>query len=121
MTRIQDITLTKRDTYSMPVIITMGGGLTLADFPESKLLFTAKRSYNDTDENAAIGPLELDITDAVNNTAELNLTTEDTDIQLGTYYYDIQFYNEDPKIVKTTVKGKCDIAWDVTIKDEDDE
>jgi len=48
-------------------------------------------------------------TDAINGIATINLTSDDTNLELGTYYYRIKITNTN--LTKTVLRGTLVIGW----------
>lgn len=79
---------------------------------DTVLTFTIKKNKSDADVDAVIQK-QLAIKDAANGLAQLELTHEETDIELATYWYDIQLESEDNKPL-TILRGTCKVTYDIT-------
>ncbi len=79
------------------------------------IFFTLKESMKDPDSSALI---QKDITsheDAVNGISAIELSAEDTNIEPGTYWFDIQYKdNENPANKKLLQIGRIKITETVT-------
>lgn len=76
--------------------------------------FTVKKSADDADSDAVIGPKKVTShTDASSGKSTVSLTNSDTDLSRGTYIYDIQTDDGSGKIT-TWGKGDFTIMKDVT-------
>ena len=83
------------------------------DITDWTLYFTVKLNMLDTDVNAKINK---DITiheDAVNGKTVIELSTSDTDLDAGIYYYDIK-YKDDEDNVGILFSGRITIVESVT-------
>lgn len=79
------------------------------------IYFTVKKvlDLEATDTNATIAKT-ASITDATNGLAETSLSTSDTAIAPGTYYYDMKYKNSGSTIVTLTGVGKFIVKQAVT-------
>ena len=57
--------------------------------------------------------ISKEITEFVNNKAVVRLTTEDTDLAVGTYYYDVQVNTADGRVDTVLGPAKCKITGGV--------
>ena len=81
------------------------------DITGATVEMTVKRSLNSKD--VTFHKVITDHTDPTNGKTSVVLTPEDTTIELGDYYYDIQLSgNGFP--TRTILKGKLNISWQVT-------
>jgi len=83
------------------------------DISTWKIYFTAKIKYKDSDDLAVI---KKDITihsEPENGKTKIILTPTDTDIDPGSYYYDIQVKRAAESIL-TVLMGKIKIITDIT-------
>ena len=103
-----DLQLVKKDTKTYTVNIAKAG--VGEDISGWSLYFTVKRSLEDTDENAIISknvtfPSNAESQDGV---GYLPLTSEDSDVDLGNFYYDMKFI--DTNYRETFLRGKYNIV-----------
>jgi len=91
--------------------LTLTGASDPIDITDATVKMTIKRSLSD-----ATPTLEKTVTshtDAVNGKTTITLTTTDTNIEVGNYYYDVQISGG--SLSKTTIlKGKLVITWQTT-------
>ena len=83
------------------------------DITDWTLYFTVKLNMLDTDANAKISK---DITvheDAINGKTIIELSTSDTDLDAGIYYYDIK-YKDDEDNVGILISGRITMVEPVT-------
>lgn len=73
-----------------------------------KIVFSAKKNLKQLDYDIYSDKIYI-----VDGKIILYLSPKDTNIKLGTYYYDIQ-YTTDNNDVYTLVKGELEITWEVT-------
>ena len=73
-----------------------------------KIVFSAKKNLKQLDYD-----IHSDKIYVVDGKIILYLSPNDTNIKLGTYYYDIQ-YTTDNNDVYTLLKGELEITWGVT-------
>ena len=78
-----------------------------------KFYFTAKLDYHDPDEKAAISKDVTSHIDPEGGKTVIALTHEDTDINPGLYWYDIQAKRADASII-TLARGRLEITLDIT-------
>lgn len=83
------------------------------DLSDATITFTAKKRKGDTDAQAVILPRQLVIKDAENGLAQLELTHDDTSLELATYWFDVQFENPDFKPL-TVKRGTLEITYQIT-------
>jgi len=101
----------RRDTKAYNMTFT-SGGLPL-DISLATITFTMKRRASDLDASAAIQKKAV-ITDGPGGLATLTLTSTDTEVDIGKYYYDIQ-YKSGTGTITTLVASTIEILQDVTI------
>lgn len=83
----------------------------------SSIWFTMKKREDDADSRAVIQVKTSpeDTTDSTNGIAYITLTSEDTDVAVGEYYYDFQLVVPGtPPIVTTLTTGSMSIVTDIT-------
>ena len=78
----------------------------------AKVWFTIKRDYQAKDADALVDK-QLTITNAALGKATVKLSQTDTALSLGTYYYDVQYVSLGDLEVKTVIKGKIQVQYDV--------
>lgn len=81
----------------------------------STVFFTVKESLEDTDDEAIIEKEVSVHSDPTAGETEITLDTTDTNVEPGTYFYDLQLKNSGNKIV-STIYDKLRIIQDVTIR-----
>jgi len=102
-----DLQLVKKDTKTYTINIDDNG--TPVDISGWSIYFTVKRSYEDTDEEAIISKSTVFPSNAnsVAGIGYLSLTSDDTDVELGNFYYDMKFV--DTSYRETFLRGKFNI------------
>jgi len=78
-----------------------------------KFYFTAKLDYHDPDDKAYIKKDITNHTDPENGKTIIALLHEDTDINPGVYWYDIQAKRADGSIL-TLARGRLEVTLDIT-------
>lgn len=108
----KDLTITQGDERSYNLVFWQDAKNTVPlDITGATVTMTVKRSLDDSD--AKISKIVTEHTDASSGKTTITLTTTDTSIDLGTYFYDIQISGG--SIGKITVlKGKLIITWQAT-------
>ena len=110
---IVDETVTQGDTKTITYVF-KSIDLSTADF-----FMTVKTDTRLSDSSATIKkePTDFNISyDGTNTTVYYTLTSEDTKIPVGVYYYDVQIkYNEQ---IFTIFKGTFTIVWQATEREE---
>lgn len=103
--------------YTINVFRTVNGVRVPRDITGWVIWFTAKANQDDTDADAAIGPIRIDShTDPTQGESLLELTSVQTAIEPCSYYCDLQFKDENDKI-KSTQTGLLEITQDTTTED----
>lgn len=74
---------------------------------------TAKKQEDDTDANAVMQKEVTSHTDEENGKTAIELSNSDTDVDVESYYYDIQMKDDSDKIT-TLVKGTMNVKQDIT-------
>lgn len=108
-----NLCVTRGDTKSYTITVKDEQGNSLLE-PGTKLWFTVKRGYNDADADALIAltyPISSSLADYT-----ITLDNNQTELDLGSYYFDIQFMKATGEIY-TPVKGKFNVTYDVTKAD----
>lgn len=111
---MENLTIIRGDDINITLAFTDTDGDPV-DLTGSTLFFTVKEKLSDVDDDAVI---EKDVTSHTNPTGGvtvLALTSTDTDINAGSYYWDIQIKNEAGKIASSQ-KGLLKVLQDVTLR-----
>lgn len=106
-----DITIPKYTSKSYKMLFKNNG--TVEDITGWTIYFTVKENMQDSDANAKI---KKDITvheDPTNGKTYLRLTKEDTNIDAGSYHYDIK-YEDDDGNTGILISGRINITTTVT-------
>jgi hypothetical protein len=108
-----DISLIRGDTSSITFELTEGG--TPSDLTGSTVFFTAKPALtNDITDTTAVIAIEVtNHSDPTNGITIIPLTSSDTDVNPGLYYYDIQVKRQDNSIVSIPNR-QLEVFADVT-------
>jgi len=96
-------------TVSITITDSDGDAFNLTSYT---LRLTVKVNARDTNDNAIIGPISGSITDAASGTATFPLTTSNTDVESGSYTYDVEIVSG--ASTYTVVKSSFKIIEDVT-------
>lgn len=82
------------------------------DITGKTIYFTVKRNLNDSDDEAVIGPKSVSVhTTPLEGRTVISLTSDDTDIDEGAYYYDFSILTG--SIPQSTKRGTLNIVQDV--------
>lgn len=104
------IQATKGDTIIMPFVVTNNDGSIYQVQSEDVINFGMKKNYEDAE---CIVEKTID-----NDTLKLVLEHEDTkNLEIGSYYYDIQITEAEGNIVHTFINGIINITNEVYDKD----
>jgi len=106
---IQDIKHTRWDTFIRSVRIENEDG-TPVDITGSTITFSIKNSISDT---IYILNKTFNITDAENGKAEILINWNEMELELKSYYYDIQWIDIN-WIITTILKWRFTILYDIT-------
>ncbi len=108
-----DIEIIRGDTSSIDFVLTDGG--TPVDITGATVFFTAKPALtNDVSDNTAVISVEVTShTDPTNGKTTIPLSSTDTDVTPGEYYYDVQVKRGDLTIVSIRAR-KLEVFADVT-------
>jgi hypothetical protein len=102
------ITIDRGQTYSGTITITQDGAA--KDITGYTIFFTVKKNTNDLDDTdddkALISKNITSHTNAAGGISLLSLTTSDTSINPGTYFYDIKLKNSEGSWVKYSATDK---------------
>lgn len=108
----RDLTQIRRNSRAS--IFTFTKNKQAVDLAGTTITFSLKKNKDDTDEDAIILK-QLDIISATDGTALLELTPEETDLSLESYWYDVQFESTDiPRV--TLMRGLFKVTWQNTEK-----
>lgn len=84
------------------------------DLTGSTVMFTVRADRDDTDDENAIIKVDVTVhTDPTAGQTVINMTHEDTAVQTGNFFYDVQYVDTANK-VQTLVIGEVAIVQDVT-------
>lgn len=106
---MQDLTITQGDEKAYNLTFTTGDSP--LDITGATLTMTIKRKLNDSEP--AVTKTVTEHTNATAGETTLTLSTTDTDIALGKYYYDMQL-SGGTVATKTVLRGSLEITWQVT-------
>lgn len=104
----KDLTITQGDEKAYN--LTFKTGEAALDITDTTVTMTLKRGLSDATTTLT---KTSNHTDAINGATTLTLEAVDTDIPLGSYYYDIQIVGGSIK-KKTVLKGMLTITWQAT-------
>jgi hypothetical protein len=107
------ISVTRGDDITIDITFTDQDGVAV-NLTNCKVYFTVKRDLNDEDDEDAL--IEVDWTShatPLQGKTVLAITNEESDIDPGTYYYDLQLKDAAGKI-SSTQYGIFEVAPDVT-------
>lgn len=109
-----NLTIIRGDTVSITFTLTDENGDPV-NLTGSTVYFTAKKQIDDdaADAKAVISKDVTSHSDPVNGETIINLTSSDTDIDLGIYFYDIQIKDSINNITSLPVK-QLKVVEDVT-------
>jgi hypothetical protein len=103
-----DFELTFKDIDSNPI-----------DLTDGTVFFTVKRNKKDTDENAIIKKHITTFEDPTLGICTLSLSSSDTDILPGDYWFDVQLKDKLGRI-SSTYAGRMLVKQDITIRTDID-
>lgn len=106
----ETITIFRRDYFQFTVTVKSDGVILPLTGYSAK--FTAK--LKPTDAQAKIGPVDGTISSPATGVISFTLTSTDTDIPAGVYYFDVQISKTED--VKTVAYGKLTIIQDITVE-----
>jgi hypothetical protein len=102
------------DNHNIVVTFYESDGVTPIDLTGASVFFTASASSAPADDSAAvIQKTVTSHTDALGGTTTIALEPEDTDVDPGTYYYDVQLVDSDGNVLSSrqnTLVIKADIT-----------
>lgn len=102
----KNIEISKKSTKVYELKFTNNGSV--EDITGWTVYFTAKANKTDSDANAKISKKITTHTDAVSGKTQITLDTDDTNIDVGNYYYAID-YKDDEDQVGTLLEGRLTI------------
>ena len=106
--------INRENTRTITVTVTDGDG-TVVDLTGYTMKMTVKRQAEDTDANAAIGPVTATIASPATGIGVITLTKTHTDIPARDYTYDVKIENAAGTARHTVVgPSKFTITEDVT-------
>jgi hypothetical protein len=85
------------------------------DLTDGTVFFTVKENLDDSDDDAVITQEVTSFDAPETGVATLVLTDEQTDIEAGQYFYDIQFIDEN-SLISSASRGKLYVYQDVTLR-----
>jgi len=107
----------RRDDYVKVLTFTETGSGDPIPITGSTIIFSVKEDMEDSDDDALIRKVITDHSYPTDtNKTLLNIPKEETNIEPGTYHYDIQYTNSLGRR-KTIIKGRFKIKQDVTHDD----
>lgn len=108
----QTLEIFRRDYKTFTVTVKDSAGV-VVDLTDYDAKFTAKLKSTDDDIHAKIGPVDGTISVPATGVISFTLTSTDTNIPAGTYYFDVQISKTGD--VKTVAYGKLIIIQDITV------
>lgn len=108
----QDIEIYRQETQVMSGTVTDSTG-TAYNITGYTIKFTVKKSPEDSDAEAIIGPIAGVIVSGAAGTYTISLTDTNTTVPFGEYYYDVWVYLPDKSIKKPSNYGKCTIIGNI--------
>ena len=109
----QTLEIFRRDYKTFTVTVKDSAGV-VVDLTDYTAKFTAKLKPTDTDEQAKIGPIDGTISTPATGVISFTLTSTDTNIPAGTYFFDVQISKTQD--VKTVAYGKLYVIQDITVE-----
>ena len=79
-----------------------------------KIYFTAKESSNEADSLAVIQVSSSTFSDPTSGIGEVSITNSESNVDVGKYYYDIQYITGAGKI-STVQTGTLEVLQDITL------
>lgn len=104
--------ITRGDDFTVGITIKDDDGNAI-DITGWTFYLTVKKELSDSDADALIQEKVTSHTDPTNGKTEFELSSDQTDVNSDTYYYDIQGIDNDEKIT-TFVNRRMKIVEDVT-------
>lgn len=112
---IQELKIIRRDDATLNVTFKNKTTNVPIDITGSKVYFTVKRRYLDTDAHALVVKETTSHSDPTNGKTSIVLNQVDTDQAEGSYYYDFQIKDAANRIT-STLRGVFTIVNDITIR-----
>ena len=107
-----DLTIVKGDDVLLEVTLVDSDGDPI-NLTDATVFFTAKRSFDDSDDDAVIKKDVNNHTDAENGVTTIHITNTESDVDPMYYYYDIQVVDSADS-VQTPEKGRLIVKKEVT-------
>ena len=111
-----NIEIVQGDTYNAPITIT--SNIEDVDWSTLEYWVTVKESEDNEDVDAKIGPKALVLDD--DDRPHIQFTQTETNLEVKTYYYDVQANNDDYTFVRTLIRGLLIIKPQITRKSSGD-
>jgi len=102
MTIDYEIEIVRKNTRSLVITVTDSTG-DIIDLTGFSMKMAVKKSPQDADANALIGPITGTIAAPTTGVGTIQLTSTHTDVPGGVYYYDIKIQNADESSRHTVV------------------
>lgn len=106
---MDNLSHTKSDTFIKNISFKDGDWVAI-DITWSEIIFTIKENI---DDETALLQSEFTLTDAENWLAEIIISSEDMWLDVGSYFFDIQ-WTDSIGIVRTVMKGNFLITYEIT-------
>ena len=94
----QNIIIFKGSTKAYELKFTNRNTGAVEDLTDWTIYFTAKQAMDDSDDAAKINKKITSHSDPTNGKTLIELTTSDTDLDPGTYYYSVDYKDDDGNI-----------------------
>ena len=108
-----DRTIYNKNDRSFPYRVWNSTTRKYVNITDWTIWFTVKTNKTDTDDNALILKKITSHTDAVNGLTTVSLSNSDTDLDAGTYYYDLARLDANGK-KRTYLDGKFIVKQGIT-------
>ena len=92
MSKDYEIEIVRRNTFALSLTVSDSEG-TVVDLSGYSMKMTVKRNSEDTDANAIIGPVTATISSPTTGVGAIALTSAQTNIPSGEYFYDVKIEN----------------------------
>lgn len=110
------LTIIRGDDVTIPVTFKDSAGDPI-DLTGSTVFFTVKNEKTDSDNEAVISKSVASHTTPASGITQVVLTNEDTDIDAGSYYWDLQIKDSVGKI-QSTKAAQFEVIQDITTRTE---
>jgi len=107
------IDIKRGDTWSRQLIFTDENNLPI-DITGYTIRFTAKEKISDADVDAVFAKVITVHEDAVNGISQLELSKTDTDLDAGSYLFDVQITTDEEEVY-TVLEGLINISRDISL------